>query len=96
MSESPDTEYTPTLTRTIWLVDLHDAELSTPDAGRIAHAIEESAWLRAHDAEVAAKALEDAADVYRSGQLTGLFMGRDDYPRAWLTDSAARIREGQD
>lgn len=51
-------------------------------------------WLAAHDRQVQAEALRDAAADYRSGQLTGVFLGRDDYPRAWLSARADRIEEG--
>lgn len=47
-------------------------------------------WLAEHDAQV----LRDAADAYRSGDLTGMFLGRDDYPRAWLRARAARVEAG--
>jgi hypothetical protein len=50
-------------------------------------------WLAAHDEEVARKALTDAADAYKSGQLTGVFMGRDDYAREWLRARAEQIGE---
>lgn len=40
--------------------------------------------------EVRADALNEAADEYRSGQLTGVFYGRDDYAREWLRARAAR------
>lgn len=46
-------------------------------------------WKARNDAEVAAKALEDAADHYKSG----VFVGRDDYARAWLRSRAAQIRQ---
>ena len=40
--------------------------------------------------QVRADALEEAADEYRSGQLIGVFYGRDDYAREWLRARAAR------
>lgn len=43
----------------------------------------------------AVKALLDAAEAYGSGQLTGMFFGRDDYPRAWLRARADRIEAGR-
>ena len=52
---------------------------------------EAARWLDAHDAEVAAKALREAADEYASGQLAGFFLGRDEYPKAWLRDRAERL-----
>lgn len=59
---------------------------------RMRKAAEFDAWLAAHDAEVAAGALREAADAYRSGQITGIFLGRDDYPRAWLRARADEIK----
>lgn len=59
---------------------------------RMRKAAEFDAWLATHDAEVAATALLEAADEYRSGQITGMFLGRDDYPRAWLRDRADQIK----
>lgn len=44
-------------------------------------------WLAAHDAEVAAKALEDAAD-----HVSGIDGRRDDAARDWLRARAAGIR----
>jgi hypothetical protein len=51
--------------------------------------------IAAHDREVAATALDKAADEFRSGQITGLFTGRDQYPREWLRQRADKIREGR-
>lgn len=48
-------------------------------------------WLAEHDAQV----LRDAADAYRSGDLTGMFLSRDDYSRAWLRARADRIADGE-
>ena len=45
--------------------------------------------------QIRAEALRDAADAYKSGQLTGIFMGRDDYPREWLRDRADKIERGE-
>ena len=45
--------------------------------------------------EVRARAVEDAADQYASGRLTGIFMGRDDYAKAWMRHHADAIREGR-
>ena len=44
-------------------------------------------WLAAHDAEVAAKTLEDAAD-----HVSGIDGRRDDAARDWLRARAAGIR----
>ena len=49
----------------------------------------------AHDAEVRAQALRDAADDYRSGQITGIFAIRDEYAENWLRDRADRIERGE-
>lgn len=38
-----------------------------------------------------ADALREAADEYRSGQLTGMFLGRDDYTKAWLRARADQL-----
>ena len=51
--------------------------------------------LAARDREVAARALRSAADAYRSGALTGIFVGRDDYPRAWLRARATLTENGE-
>ena len=42
------------------------------------------AALEAAAPTIAATALRDAADAYASGRLTGAFLSRDDYARAWL------------
>jgi len=67
-----------------WARDLHAILAQSP-----------SSVLESHDRETRAKALEDAADEYRSGQLTGMFIGRYDYYKAWLRDRASKIREGK-
>ncbi|MEJ6554046.1 hypothetical protein PQI51_03285 [Microbacterium esteraromaticum] len=38
-----------------------------------------------------AEALREAAADYGPGQITGLFTGRDQYPREWMLQRAARI-----
>lgn len=53
------------------------------------------AWLAANNAEAAAKALEDAAEEFRMGQLTGAFTSREGYTQAWLRRRAEVIREGE-
>ena len=47
--------------------------------------------LREHDAAL----IESLADRYRSGQLTGMFTGRDGYTQAWLRERARQVREGE-
>lgn len=51
------------------------------------------AWLAAHDAEVAAKELEDAADEH-PGEMTLLTLGFDTVAD-WLRARAAALRGGQ-
>ncbi len=46
--------------------------------------------------EAKAEALEEASLAYGSGQLSGIFLGRDDYPKAWLRARAAEYREGSE
>lgn len=54
-------------------------------------------WLAAHDREVAAKALEDAAENFRFGRLTGVFPSREGYTQEWLRARAAALRtEGKE
>lgn len=36
-------------------------------------------------------ALREAAEEFRSGQITGIFYGRDDYTKAWLQEHADRV-----
>jgi hypothetical protein len=88
----PRDEYTPT-------TDEVRAEYVTNRAIRVPTttpvASEFDRWLAAHDREVAAAALDKAADEFRSGQITGLFTGRDQYPREWLRQRADKIREGR-
>lgn len=47
--------------------------------------------LTTHDAEQQAKALREAADRFGPGQLTGMFLNREDYTREWLRARAAEI-----
>lgn len=51
-------------------------------------------WLAKVCAEARAEALREAADEYRSGQLTGVYLSRDGYTQAWLR--ARADREEQD
>ena len=53
-------------------------------------------WLAALIREAKAEALEEASLAYGSGQLSGIFLGRDDYPKAWLRARAAEYREGSE
>ncbi|MGO3147102.1 MAG: hypothetical protein ACTIJ6_05420 [Leucobacter sp.] len=48
-------------------------------------------WLAEVERAAAEKALTDAADAFRSGQISGMFMGRDDYSKAWLRARAAAL-----
>ena len=50
-------------------------------------------WLAALIREAKAEALEEASLAYGSGQLSGIFLGRDDYPKAWLRARAAEYRK---
>ena len=52
--------------------------------------VDEAALIR----EAKAEALEEASLAYGSGQLSGIFLGRDDYPKAWLRARATEYREG--
>lgn len=54
--------------------------------------VDEAALIR----EAKAKALEEASLAYGSGQLSGIFLGRDDYPKAWLRARADEYREGSE
>ena len=54
--------------------------------------VDEAALIR----EAKAEALEEASLAYGSGQLSGIFLGRDDYPKAWLRACAAEYREGSE
>lgn len=51
--------------------------------------------LRAVFAAGRIQALEEAAQEYASGKLTGVFYSRDDYTKAWLHARAAVIRIGE-
>ena len=51
--------------------------------------VDEAALIR----EAKAEALEEASLAYGSGQLSGIFLGRDDYPKAWLRARAAEYRK---
>ena len=53
-------------------------------------------WLAALIREAKAEALEEASLAYGSGQLSGIFLGRDGYPKAWLRARAAEYREGSE
>lgn len=87
-------EYTPT-TDEVQDYYVH-GQFADPEMSEQEHVEAFNRWLAAHDAEVVreagARALEDAADAFRSGQITGMFMGRDDYSKAWLRARAAEIR----
>lgn len=50
-------------------------------------------WRAALIREAKAEALEEASLAYGSGQLSGIFLGRDDYPKAWLRARAAEYRK---
>lgn len=85
MSESPDTEYTPTTAEIREYVEVGgeprpwEPVTEESDALDARRAAAFDRWLAAHDREVAAKALEDAAN--------------DEARRKYLYDRAARIRE---
>ena len=66
---------------------------SEPSAERANEEICMRAALNAAAPLIAAQALRDAADAYASGRLTGAFLSRDDYARAWLRARAARIEK---
>jgi hypothetical protein len=50
-----------------------------------------SDWLAAHDAEVAARALREAAEVADRGTITGLETTRPDLVARWLRRRADRV-----
>lgn len=89
-------EQTPEERLTDWLERWYDQTAGPGEAwtcSDLADDLVESDWLARVRAEAAAEALEEAADEYRSGQLTGVFYGRDDYTKAWLAKRAAELRE---
>lgn len=50
-------------------------------------------WYYTMRAEVRAQALKEAADDYRSGQISGVFASRDEYTKAWLRARAEQTKE---
>ncbi|MFY9329534.1 MAG: hypothetical protein WAO76_16180 [Georgfuchsia sp.] len=68
------------------LIDLRAAQVQPSNT------VDEAALIR----EAKAEALEEASLAYGSGQLSGIFLGRDDYPKAWLRARAAEYREGSE
>ena len=94
MSESPDTEYTPTTAEIREYVEVGgeprpwEPVTEESDALDARRAAAFDRWLAAHDGVVAARALEDAADAFESDDLYA------DGAAAYIRARAARIREG--
>lgn len=76
----------------------HDSYMTgvSTEAKMEQHRVEFDRWLAALIREAKAEALEEASLAYGSGQLSGIFLGRDDYPKAWLQARAAEYREGSE